>query len=213
MINSDIKRLPRQHGFTLPELAIVLVIIGLILSGILGSRTIIRSMQAKDVVAIAEDLRAASTYFKQRFNYLPGDFPVAVGDIPNIAGPAGNGNGLLDGAIDAAGRATIGTEIAEAPWQLFNVGFITKVDGSDPQRRVKSNFGGVHIASTAVVNGLVPGFTAANPLTRNGIVFFNLPCDVAAEVDIKVDDGGLATGRGRGTACTNDVVTWYAVPL
>jgi len=92
----------KQRGFTLVEISIVLVIIGLLLGGILGGRSLISSMQAKDVVAIVDDLRTATAYFKQRYNYLPGDLPTPAADIPVV--PAlveGTGGTIGDGAIDA----------------------------------------------------------------------------------------------------------------
>jgi hypothetical protein len=132
-----------------------------------------------------------------------------------VAGTGGTiGNGAIEGAITAAtGQAAAGSEVAEAPWQLFNAGFIGKIDAADTQRRVKTSYGAVHIASAAVANGLAAGFAAANPSARNAIVFANLPCDVAIEVDNKVDDGALATGRAIGTACVNATVAWYAITL
>ncbi|MDD5030542.1 MAG: type II secretion system protein [Rhodoferax sp.] len=208
----------KQRGFTLVEIAIVLVIVGLILGGILSSQSLIGSMKAKDVVAIVDDLRTASVYFKQRYNYLPGDWPYTANQIPAItaAGTGGTiGNGSIEGAITAAtGQAAAGSEVAEAPWQLFNAGFISKIDATDTQRHLKTSYGAVHLASGAVANGLVAGFAAVNPAARNAIVFANLPCDVATEVDNKIDDGVLTTGRAIGTACINDAtMAWYAIAL
>jgi prepilin-type N-terminal cleavage/methylation domain-containing protein len=209
----------KQRGFTLVEIAIVLVIVGLILGGILNSQSLISSMKAKDVVTIVDDLRTASVYFKQRYSYLPGDWPFTTNVIPAViaAGIGGTiGDGAIEGAIDAAtGQAAAGSEVAEAPWQLFNAGFISKIDATDTQRRVKTSYGAVHIASAAEADRLAAGagFAAANPSARNAIVFANLPCDVAIEVDNKVDDGALATGRAIGTACVNATVAWYAITL
>ena len=39
------------------------------------------------------------------------------------------------------------------------------------------------------------------------------PCDVAREVDSKVDDGSIATGHASSTACANGIVQWYAVAM
>ena len=209
----------KQRGFTLVEIAIVLVIVGLILGGILNSQSLISSMKAKDVVTIVDDLRTATVYFKQRFNYLPGDLPAPATFITAVpalvAGTGGTiGNGSIEGAITAAtGQAAAGSEVAEAPWQLFNAGFIGKIDTTDTRRRIKTSYGAVHMASAAAAELLAPGFAGANPSARNAIVFANLPCDVANEVDNKMDDGALATGRAIGTACVNAVVAWYAITL
>lgn len=202
-----------QRGFTLVETAVVLVIIGLILGGILGSRSLIRSMQAKDVIAIAEDLRTATAYFKQRRSYLPGDFPVSAdGEIPNIAIPGGNGNGAIQGTINVQGQASAGSEVEAAPWHLYNDGFINKVDNTDPRRRLRTLYGAAHLIITA--NSGVATYAAANPAVRNVIVFTNLPRDLVDEVDGKIDDGNRATGRAIGnTPDANDIINRYAIAL
>ncbi len=210
----------RERGFTLVEIAIVLVIIGTILFALLKSQGVISSAKAKDVVAIINDLRTATAFFQQRFSYLPGDLPTPANYITAVpalvAGTGGTvGNGSIEGAVSAAGVATAGSEAAQAPWQLFNAGLIGSVNSATPTSYLNTTFGPVQIASTATTNGLVAGFTAANPATRNAILFFNLPCDVANEVDVKMDDGNLTTGKGRGSAvCTGtNTLPVYAIPL
>lgn len=227
----------KQQGFTLVEIAVVLVIIGLLLGGILNARSLISSMQAKDVIAIVDDLRTATTYFKQRYNYLPGDWPYTAGEIANTDDLSpGNGDGSIGviGDINGQGWAVVNSEVAEAPWQLYSAGFISKIDASDyqrppnkPSRLIKTIFGGVHIASAAIADNLVAGFAAANPAARNAIVFFNLPCDIVMQVDDKIDNGVTVDvpvspgGRAFGTGCAPvgvppeliGPVTWYAVAL
>ncbi len=217
----------KQRGFTLVEMGMVLAIIGFILSGILGGQSLIRSAKVNGVVAIVEDLRTASTLFKQRFNYLPGDFPAVAGDIAGIPTPApavaesGNGNGQVGAAGNVTagtGEAVAGTEVAWAPLHLFNAGLIGKVDGGQPLRMISTSYGGVHLVSSAIAIALVPTFAATNPTARNAIVFYNLPCDVLLQVDAKIDNGAGATGRAVGNvavvgACPDGVVDWYAVAL
>lgn len=210
----------RQRGFTLVEMGMVLAIIGFILTGILGGQSLIRSARVSDVVAIVEDLRTASMLFKQRFNYLPGDFPAAAGDIPGVL-MTGDGTGQIGGAGNVTagtGEAVAGTEVAWAPLHLFNAGLIGKVDGGQPLRMISTSYGGVHLVSSAIATELVPIFAATNPTARNAIVFYNLPCDVLLEVDAKIDNGTGRTGRAVRNiavpdACPNGVVDWYAVAL
>jgi prepilin-type N-terminal cleavage/methylation domain-containing protein len=227
-------RCKQQRGFTLVEMGVVLAIIGFILTGILGGQSLIRSAKVNDVMAIVEDLRTAATLFKQRFNYLPGDFPAAAGDIAGIPSPApaiaetGNGNGQVGAAGNVGagtGVAVAGTEVAWAPLHLFNAGLLGKVNSQEPLRLIKTSYGGVHLVSNLIATALVPanapapGFAAQNPTARNAIVFFNLPCDVAREVDLKIDDGDGLKGRAVGNftatgACpANDIIDWYAVAL
>jgi hypothetical protein len=173
-----------------------------------------------------EDLRTATTLFKQRFNYLPGDFPAAAGDIPGVL-MMGDGNGQIGSAGNVTagtGAAVAGTEVAWAPLHLFNAGLIGKVDSGQPLRMISTSYGGVHLVSSVIAGALVPanapapGFVAANPTARNAIVFYNLPCDVLLQVDAKIDNGSGTTGRAVGNvdaagACPDGVVNWYAVAL
>ena len=210
----------RQRGFTLVEMGMVLAIIGFILSGILGGQSLIRGARVNDVVAIVEDLRTASALFKQRFNYLPGDFPAAAGDIPGVL-MTGDGNGLFGApgnVVAGTGLAVAGTEVAWAPLHLFNAGLIGKVDSSQPLRMISTSYGGVHLVSSAIATQLVPIFAATNPTARNAIVFYNLPCDVLLQVDAKIDNGTGRSGKAVRNiavpdACPDGVVDWYAVAL
>lgn len=106
-----------------------------------------------------------------------------------------------------------GSEVAALPLQLFGAGFIGKISHGDTQRRLSTSFGPVHVVSKATADGLVSGFSASNSAARSAIVFSKLPCDVAREVDSKVDDGSIATGHASSTACANGIVQWYAVAM
>ncbi len=207
----------KQRGFTLVELAISLTIIALLLLVVLKGQTLIGQAKAKDVVATIEDLRIATTSFRQRFNYLPGDWPYTANEIPGVttATTVGtNGNGIIEGDVDAAdGTAEAGSEVSVLPLQLFGAGFIGKMDQSDPQRRITTSYGVAHIVSKATAEGLVPGFAANNPAARVVIVLNRLPCDTAREIDSKVDDGSLTSGRAVASACASSIVPWYAVAL
>lgn len=212
----------KQHGFTLTELAIVLVIISLLVVGVMQGQNLINSARAKDVITIADDLRTATTLFKQRYNYLPGDLPLPSGEITGVIN-IGNGDGNIDGTIShdnnsEKGVALAGSETEAIPDQLFKAGLIGKINTDKKVNdvvipRIMTGYGTVNLVSSAIADGLAPGFVAANPTARNAIVFYNLPCDVASEVDNKLDDGNIATGHAIGTACANNIIQWYAVAL
>src|SRR5437763_13829667 len=70
---SGINMKSQQSGFTLVEIAIVLVIIGLLLGGILKGQELINSARVKN---IANDFRVIPTYvyaYQDKFRALPGD--------------------------------------------------------------------------------------------------------------------------------------------
>jgi prepilin-type N-terminal cleavage/methylation domain-containing protein len=99
-------------GFTLIELSIVLVIIGLIVGGILTGRDLIGSATNKSVVTDVQKYVSAVNTFRTKYNELPGDMVDAQnmwGTDPNACpdlGPTptqltattcnGNGNGIIE---------------------------------------------------------------------------------------------------------------------
>ena len=95
-----------QQGFTLTEMAIVIVLGGILLTaGLMAGRGQMSRAQAQDVIQIAGDLQTAANSFKQRYGYLPGDWVYVANTIPTITvgGNGGTlGNGLITGTLDAA---------------------------------------------------------------------------------------------------------------
>lgn len=63
----------RISGFTLIELSIVLVIIGLIIGGVMGAREMIETAKIRKQVAQFEKIAAAANVFKNKYNKLAGD--------------------------------------------------------------------------------------------------------------------------------------------
>lgn len=91
-----------QHGFTLVEIAIVLVIIGLLLGGVLKGQEMINSAKVKN---LANDFRTIPLFiygYQDKFKRLPGDDSAVVTHLGASATlattPAGSqGNGVIDG--------------------------------------------------------------------------------------------------------------------
>jgi prepilin-type N-terminal cleavage/methylation domain-containing protein len=67
-----------KHGFTLVELAIVLVIIGLIIGGVLQGQELIRVSQLQQTMKQLDSIKTAANTFKLKYNCLPGDCPGAT---------------------------------------------------------------------------------------------------------------------------------------
>ncbi len=111
-----------QRGFTLIEMSIVLVIIGLIVGGILKGQELIESSRQKNMISQVDRFKAATTTFVDRFKGLPGDFS-RVTLLQN--------SGLLDGGDDSgvigttqtnvAGLDTMENNATDEPFQYFNM--------------------------------------------------------------------------------------------
>jgi prepilin-type N-terminal cleavage/methylation domain-containing protein len=91
MLNSK----TRERGFTLIEMSIVLIIIGLIIGGILKGQELIESSRQKNLQAQIDSVRSAFNTFQDRFKAVPGDYNQAAANIGNNAAN-GNGNGLIN---------------------------------------------------------------------------------------------------------------------
>ncbi|MBS1210960.1 MAG: hypothetical protein H6R19_3358 [Proteobacteria bacterium] len=94
---------PQQSGFTLVEIAIVLVIIGLLLGGVLKGQELINSARAKSIVNDLRNTATMVTAYQDRFRALPGDDAAASSHLQNTTSAEnGNGNGTIEGNFDSS---------------------------------------------------------------------------------------------------------------
>jgi len=99
----------KQAGFTLVEIAIVLVIIGLLLGGILKGQQLINSARVRNMADQNSGVQAAYFGFIDRFRQIPGDMPgaaacAAIGSVVTGCGGTpvgGNQNGRIDTWVEA----------------------------------------------------------------------------------------------------------------
>lgn len=208
----------RAIGFTLIEVSIVLVIIGLILAMVMRGGAVLDSSKAADAISIANDISAGAREFKQRYQFWPGDFAATAGVFPEVANSpftactSGNSDGVIDsGTVSVTtGGVTTTTTIDESacvPSHLFFAGF-TKAQGTDPGTGLyvfTSAYGPVRVLSLAKS----ATYTARNGTNipvgvTNVIEFSNIPCKIAVAIDLKIDDGNIATGKAQASqASTN----------
>lgn len=153
----------KQSGFTLVELAIVLVIIGLIVGGVLVGQDLIRAATLRSVITDVEKYNAAATTFRGKYDGLPGDllntravqFGFNATDATDAArdGTAGHGDGnsLISGCASAS-STNIGCETALFWVDLTNAHLI-------PERSTLTSITGVaqaSLATAALADGILP---------------------------------------------------------
>ncbi|MGA7950124.1 MAG: prepilin-type N-terminal cleavage/methylation domain-containing protein [Thiobacillaceae bacterium] len=194
--------LRKQQGFTLIEIAIVLVIIGLLLGGILQGQSLINSARVRNLISQVDGVKAAFYGFQDRYRALPGDFSQADTQVAGVAaGVKGNGNGQ----IEAVGA--LGTTITEsiAVWDhLSHAGFITGAytyNATESQTTTPTNPWGAYIQ---LIYDDVYAVDSGTATPRHNLKTGNqVPVEVIAEVDRKIDDGNALRGIMRFSAYAN----------
>jgi prepilin-type N-terminal cleavage/methylation domain-containing protein len=98
-------RTDNRHGFTLIEISIVLVIIGLIVGGILVGRDLIKAAEIRAQISQIDTIRSAVQTFRLKYNALPGDMTAEQANrfgflALTISGPTyQDGNGAIASTI------------------------------------------------------------------------------------------------------------------
>jgi prepilin-type N-terminal cleavage/methylation domain-containing protein len=180
----------KQTGFTLVEIAIVLVIIGLLLGGVLKGQELIENAKIKSAAADLNGVTASYQSYIDRFKRLPGDDgPIATltarGGNWNNVSLAGNNNGVI--AITQA-QVFTGAGEGAAFWQhLKAAGFIS------------GNVADVGVASIPrnSFNGLMgvgTGVTPATGVAALSVCLSQVPGKSARALDTQLDDGLPGSG-------------------
>jgi len=178
----------QQSGFTLVEIAIVLVIIGLLLGGVLKGQELITQAKIKNVANDLNGMSAAVYGYQDRYKRFPGDDNGAAARWTNPAAVAGNG----DAQVGATGVATVlncSTSAVENCqfWQHLRLaGFI----GGDAATK---------LSPQNAVGGVLQVQSGALGLSGLVVCSTNLLGKVANAIDAQFDDGKPGTGQVRGT--------------
>ncbi|MCK4708889.1 MAG: prepilin-type N-terminal cleavage/methylation domain-containing protein [Gammaproteobacteria bacterium] len=190
----------QQSGFTLVEIAIVMVIIGLLLGGVLKGQEVITNARIKNVTNDFSGVSAAIYSYQDRYATLPGDDGAAdahVGGLISTAATTENGiiEGGLGSVLTAAGIAAGDPEAAMAWVHLRLAGLIS---GAVTSTALPTNtFGGNMIILTGDGAG-----GAINGITGLFVGFTGIPGDMAVILDAQNDDGNPNTGTIRAVAAT-----------
>ena len=184
-------KLNRQKGFTLIEIAIVLVIIGLLLGGVLKGQELINTARVRAMNNTVDGITAAWFSFQDRYRSFPGDYLNAQSTVNLPGAPTGgDGNGLVNTDneralvwvhLEAAGYLTGGYTNDAATVAATEY-------GCPPTVCPDNGFGsGMNLShGTMVQSG-----TAATHELMSGR---GIPVEVIAELDRKVDDGSPNSG-------------------
>jgi len=180
----------KQTGFTLIEIAIVLVIIGLLLGGVLKGQELITSARVRNLISQQDGVKAAYFGFLDRFRALPGDYSLAATNIAcTPACTNGNGNGQILTAV------TDGVDEYIAVWShLASAGFI---NGSYAYAVAPETPASAPTNPYARYIQLIydNAYGTGTPALRHNIKTGNgIPSEILAEIDRKIDDGNPVGG-------------------
>ena len=187
------RKVKKQSGFTLVEIAIVLVIIGLLLAGVLKGQELIESSRIKSMAKDLTSFSAMITSYQDRYRALPGDDSITANTTYNDRGWTGTfaASTAVDGYIGATTGATTlmfptpGVENLLAIQALRNAGFL---EGNRTSTTPPANAAG---GSVGFTNNVL-AFGAVN-----AVCFSGLTGKQAGALDRLLDDGLNTTGSVR----------------
>ena len=213
----------KKSAFSLIELSIVLIIIGLLIAGVTGGASLIKSSQLRSVMGEARGYAVAVNAFNSQFNGIPGDFPTAIGSS------VGGDN---DGITEYYAAATLaGSESSNAWAALRTIGAIDSISltpviattapvfgatatSTAPASKIQSagwvfdyrtyTEGAAAVAAnqnvvilTSTITG-TPVAATTTPILGTNISTAALPGSDALSIDSKIDDGVANAGKVRG---------------
>jgi prepilin-type N-terminal cleavage/methylation domain-containing protein len=145
-------------AFTLIELSIVLVIIGLLVGGVLVGRDLIKAAEIRAQISQIDQIKAAAYTFKTMYDCLPGDCDKAVTlGLGSGGGPGANGNG--DGAVNKADIS-------------FELSLSTNWIGSQAYESLNFWY---HLVEAKLISGAYPGYTGQPEFTTTGVWNVTMP--------------------------------------
>lgn len=214
---------PKQ-GFTLIELSIVLVIIGLIVGGVLVGQDLIKAAQLRATISQYQEYNTAANTFRIKYNGMPGDLKNAdIFGLPPAGETSGvtNGNRIIESSIGSGNFSNrVSTNETVCFWR--HLGAADLIAASSATTNCNAGFtGSVEVIKTNlpeakigknnfwIVYGQPTGrnFYALMGLDTMSSVFYNTQVSLtpleALQIDEKIDDGN--PGNGSVTAVIDGV--------
>jgi prepilin-type N-terminal cleavage/methylation domain-containing protein len=192
-----------EGGFTLVEIAIVLVVFGLLLGGILKGQEMVVQAKIKNIVADFSGISAAYAAYQDRYRAVPGDDPLAgqrwAGATP------GNGDGQVTGKYNSQSA----TDESRLWWaHLRRSGFVSGAGALQPFNAVTGMIG------VQTGDGAVPVGAALSGYVSLLVCMASLPDKIAIAIDTQMDDGvpDKGTVRAQLQTAPNPDIGASAVP-
>ena len=211
------------NGFTLVEISIVMIIIGLLIGGTFGGMKLIENMQINKTIQDLKAIESAALTFKDTYGRLPGDMPNTAARLPSCTdapcATGGNGNRRIENLVShtevitsAMEKFTFWHHLQAA--SLLSMDYKNSTDMSFGEGSPSSPIGGGYSIiefnsrwrapiSNYNYRGAIllinnnPTIGGATPVSAaNGI-----SCGLIMAIDRKMDDGLPMSGPFEGDVC------------
>ncbi len=228
-----------KHGFSLIELSIVLVILGLLTGGVLTGQNLIRAAELRSVSTQHQGYQTAAYSFRDRYFSLPGDLSNAT----DFWGASTVANGDADGQLEAATTDGGAGEMYGFWEQLALAGMIegtysgasgdggaglqdSVVGVNVPAGKIGTSgwsvmyLGTISSSSSFFDGSYANAFIFGTKVTASVTSAAAIRPEEAWNLDIKVDDGSPELGKVRAvktlsaadaTACSNTATSQYSL--
>ena len=182
-------QLNKQKGFTLVEIAIVLVIVGLLIGGVLKGQEMITNAKLKRIESDNAGIAAAMFSYQDRYLQLPGDDSEALGRFSVYASTdtdfVGAATTVSSGTIDGVWNKTGATPYDETQlfWAHLRASGLVPGGGKDVTLATNAYGGQVGIQDGSLT------------LSGHVTIFGQIEGPIAKIIEARLDDGVPNTGR------------------
>jgi len=186
-------KMQQNKGFTLVEIAIVLVIVGLLIGGVLKGQEMITNAKLKRIESDNAGIAAAMFSYQDRYLQLPGDDSDAASRFDVYSGETaaninGNGGGTVEGAWDANNGTSIVAASLESEkfWGHLRAAGLVAGGGMDTTRQSNAYGGKIGVQDGSL--------SIAGHVT----IFGQIEGPIAKIIEGRLDDGKADAGRIQG---------------
>lgn len=204
---------PFQSGFTMVELAIVIIVVGVLLGIILQGVELVNMSRVKATASQVKNIQSAVEGFWDKYNALPGDLPNPGNFLPNCGAPPCNqpGDNVAVAISATVGRVGLNNTPANDPTGREGEAFFAQLRAGDFYTNVNPALGAVW-----------GGFYPETPIPNNGITagsFMVAGTEAASFGPTIVDSTNLPLGLylvvqgGTPAAGTANISGQYVAPI